>query len=57
MNPAQQRYDRARAELQALQAEPVKNLPAIDRLIDELESLQLAIKEEQQGIKGNNPNE
>jgi len=47
-------YARMRAQLQALQAEPVKDLAKIDRLIDELEKLQLAIKA-QHGIKGNNP--
>jgi len=47
-------YARMRAQLQALQAEPVKDLAKIDQLIDELERLQLAIKAEH-GIKGNNP--
>ena len=49
-------YDRMRADLQALQAQPVKDLPAIDRLVDELEQLQLRVKAEL-GIRGNNPNE
>jgi hypothetical protein len=48
------RYAELRAQLQALQAAPVKDFVKIDRLIDELEKLQLAIKEEH-GIKGNNP--
>lgn len=47
-------YERLRQTLQVLQAEPVKNLAAIDALIDQLERLQLAIKG-QHGIKGNNP--
>ncbi len=50
------RYDRMRADLQALQAQPVKDLPAIDRLVDALEQLQLRVKAEL-GIRGNNPNE
>jgi hypothetical protein len=49
-------YDRLREELERLMAEPVKDSPAIDQLVDRLERLQLAIKE-QHGIKGNNPNE
>ena len=56
MIDAQERYAQARAELQTLQAAPVKDLPAIDRIIDELEQLQLLIKETH-GLKGNNPNE
>jgi len=47
-------YARLRAQLQALQAEPVKDFAKIDQLIDELERLQLAIKAEH-GVKGNNP--
>jgi hypothetical protein len=50
------RYAELRAQLEALQAAPVKDLARIDLLIDELEKLQLAIKAEH-GIKGNNPNE
>lgn len=49
-------YQRLRAQLQALQAQAVKDYPRIDQLIDELERLQLAIKE-RHGLKGNNPNE
>jgi Spy/CpxP family protein refolding chaperone len=52
--PAQ--YERLREEMERLMAEPVKDFAAIDRLVDRLERLQLAIKE-QHGIKGNNPNE
>jgi len=47
-------YARMRAQLQALQAQPVKDFAKIDRLIDELEKLQLAIKAEH-GVRGNNP--
>jgi hypothetical protein len=47
-------YARLRAQLQALQAAPVKDFAKIDQLIDELEKLQLAIKAEH-GIRGNNP--
>lgn len=49
-------YGQLREELQRLMAEPVKDFPAIDELVDRLELLQLAIKE-QHGVKGNNPNE
>ncbi|MCZ8256871.1 MAG: hypothetical protein O9353_03720 [Bacteroidia bacterium] len=49
-------YAALRAELEALQAAPVKDFARIDLLIDELERIQLAIKAEH-GIKGNNPNE
>jgi hypothetical protein len=49
-------YARLRAQLQALQAAPVKDFAKIDQTIDELEKLQLAIKGEH-GLKGNNPNE
>ena len=52
--PAQ--YERLREEMKRLMAEPVKDFAAIDQLVDRLERLQLAIKE-QHGIKGNNPNE
>jgi hypothetical protein len=50
--PAQ--YDHLRQELERLMAQPVKDFPAIDQLVDRLELLQLAIKE-QHGVKGNNP--
>lgn len=52
--PAQ--YERLREEMERLMAEPVKDFAAIDDLVDRLERLQLAIKE-QHGIKGNNPHE
>lgn len=49
-------YDHLREELERLMTEPIKDFPRIDHLIDQLELLQLAIKEKH-GIKGNNPNE
>ncbi|MEO5660317.1 MAG: hypothetical protein ABIQ90_11070 [Polaromonas sp.] len=50
------KYVHMRKELEHLMSEPIKDFPRIDKLIDRLELLQLAIKEEH-GIKGNNPNE
>ncbi|MES2415960.1 MAG: hypothetical protein V4614_19360 [Pseudomonadota bacterium] len=50
-------YAGLRQTLQRLQAAPVRDQGAIDRVIDELEQMQLRIKHEQTGIKGNNPNE
>lgn len=52
----QKEYDHMREELEGLMTEPVKDFPRIDHLVDQLELIQLAIKE-QHGIKGNNPNE
>ncbi|MDB5930213.1 MAG: hypothetical protein JWR60_1920 [Polaromonas sp.] len=52
----QAEYDRLRGELTRLLAQPVKDFPRIDELVDQLELTQLAFKE-QHGIKGNNPNE
>lgn len=49
-------YDHLREDLERLMTEPIKDFPRIDHLVDQLELLQLAIKE-QHGIKGNNPNE
>jgi hypothetical protein len=49
-------YAHLREELERLMTEPIKDFPRIDHLVDRLELLQLAIKE-QHGIKGNNPNE
>lgn len=49
-------YDHLREEMERLMTEPIKDFPRIDHLVDQLERLQLAIKE-QHGIKGNNPNE
>jgi hypothetical protein len=50
-------YVGLRQTLQRLQAAPVPDQSAIDRVIDELEQVQLRIKNEQTGIQGNNPNE
>ncbi|NMM07785.1 hypothetical protein [Polaromonas sp.] len=52
----QAEYGQLREELERLMAEPVKDFPGIDLLVDRLEMLQLAIKEKH-GIQGNNPNE
>lgn len=60
MSPEQQpsplvaEYTALRAELQDLLAAPVKDLPRIDVIVDQLEKVQLAIKAEH-GIQGNNP--
>lgn len=50
-------YTGLRQTLQRLQAAPVPDQAAIDRVIDELEQVQLQAKSEQMGISGNNPNE
>lgn len=52
----QAEYQHLRAELERLLTDPVKDFPEIDKLVDQLEKVQLAFKE-QHGIKGNNPNE
>jgi len=49
-------YDDMREEMERLMREPIKDFPRIDHLVNQLEMLQLAIKETH-GIKGNNPNE
>lgn len=49
-------YAQSRAQLERLMREPVRDFVRIDELVDQLEKLQLALKEEH-GIKGNNPNE
>ncbi|MGV8804004.1 MAG: hypothetical protein ACWA6Y_03465 [Polaromonas sp.] len=56
LKPVTADYERLRDELERLMAEPVKDFPRIDQLVDDLELLQLAIKEAH-GVKGNNPNE
>ncbi|MES2508966.1 MAG: hypothetical protein V4625_03510 [Pseudomonadota bacterium] len=50
-------YTGLRQTLVRLQAAPVPDQSAIDRVIDELEQVQLRIKNEQTGVRGNNPNE
>ena len=50
-------YVGLRQTLQRLQSAPIPDKAAIDRVIDELEQVQLRVKNEQTGIKGNNPNE
>lgn len=52
----QSEYVQLREKLQQLMAAPVKDFPAVDELVNQLEMVQLAIKGEH-GIKGNNPNE
>ncbi len=49
-------YEHLRERLECLLEQPDKDLTEVDRLIDELERVQLDIKAEL-GIKGNNPNE
>ena len=49
-------YEQLRDTLKKLLASPVPDEHAIDRVIDELERMQLVIKSEH-GLKGNNPNE
>lgn len=50
-------YSRLRDILQRLQSAPTPDYQAISQVIEDLEQLQLRIKNEQTGIKGNNPNE
>ena len=52
----QAEYAQLRQRLESLLAQPDKDMAAVDRLVDALERLQLAIKAEL-GIRGNNPNE
>ncbi len=57
MNVARQaEYERMRQQLEGLLNQPDKDMAEVDRLVNELERLQLAIKAEL-GIRGNNPNE
>ncbi len=57
MNAARQaEYERMRQQLEGLLNQPDKDMVEVDRLVNELERLQLAIKAEL-GIRGNNPNE
>lgn len=52
----QAEYVDLREKLEQLMAAPVRDFPAVDKMVNQLEMLQLAIKGEH-GIKGNNPNE
>ena len=45
-----------RQQLEAVLNQPDKDMAEVDRLVNELDCLQLAIKAEL-GIRGNNPNE
>jgi hypothetical protein len=57
VNAARQaEYERMRQQLESLLNHPDKDMAEVDRLINELDRLQLAIKAEL-GILGNNPNE
>lgn len=51
-----QRYETLRARLRDLMMQPVRDMAAVDSLIDELARVQIDIKAEL-GVKGNNPNE
>ena len=50
-------YQGLRETLQRLHSATVPDAAAIDRVIDELDQVQLRITHEQTGIIGNNPNE
>jgi hypothetical protein len=57
VNAARQaEYERMRQQLESLLNHPDKDMAEVDRLINDLDRLQLAIKAEL-GILGNNPNE
>ena len=57
MNAARQaEYEWMRQRLESLLNQPDKDMAEVDRLVNALERLQLAIKAEL-GIRGNNPNE
>ena len=47
-------YEHLRARLELLLAQPEKDMAAVDRIVDELEQVQLKIKCAL-GLKGNNP--
>jgi hypothetical protein len=49
-------YDRLRAELKRLLAEPVKDMAAVGVLIDRLDEVHMDFKTAH-GLQGNNPNE
>ena len=55
-SPLHAAYDRLRVQLERLLACPVKDMKAVDQVVNELEQLQLKIKS-QAGVQGNNPNE
>ena len=58
MNPDElaAEYDRLRAELKRLLAAPVKDMVAVNALIDRLDKVHMDFKAAH-GHKGNNPNE
>ncbi len=49
-------YNHLRTRLEALLAQPEKDMAEVDHLVDALERVQLDIKAEL-GLQGNNPNE
>jgi hypothetical protein len=49
-------YDRLRDELKRALAAPVKDMPAVNRIIDRLDKVHMDFKAAH-GLKGNNPNE
>lgn len=52
----QLRYHQLRERMEVLLAQPEKDMGEVDRLVDELERVQLDITAEL-GMKGNNPSE
>ena len=58
MNPDElaAEYDRLRDELKRLLAAPVKDMTAVNRVIDRLDEVHMNFKAAH-GLKGNNPNE
>ncbi len=49
-------YDRLRDELKRLLAAPVRDMSAVNRVIDELDAVHMQFKAAH-GLRGNNPNE
>ena len=49
-------YDRLRDELKRLMAAPVKDMAAVNKVIDRLDEVHMKFKAAH-GLKGNNPNE
>ena len=49
-------YDRLRDELKRLMAAPVKDMAAVNQVIDRLDEVHMKFKAAH-GLKGNNPNE
>jgi len=49
-------YDRLRLEFKRLLAAPVKDMPAVNRILDRLDQVHAEYKASH-GLQGNNPNE